>query len=267
MFILVIAFVFFFQPKKKIWSISNTLNTKNAMTDTTPQFVICQRCATLLFVCACLLSGVQLCNPMDCSPPGSSVHGILQARILEWAAISSSRNLPNPGIELISLESSALAGGFFTTVLSGKPIAIFISNTAKVRVPSARPSPLPSRGFSEPMSLADEKFSLMKVRYSDAGGRWPGCFPYNDTDVDASHVFSSFYYLNTASWQGTVQFGAVFEMNISGWFLHYILWSLPFFTQYCVLEMSFLFVRCNRRDLSSQTRSQTHACCNGSTES
>ena len=28
-----------------------------------------------------------LCNPMDCSPPGSSVHGILQARILEWAAI------------------------------------------------------------------------------------------------------------------------------------------------------------------------------------
>ena len=32
-----------------------------------------------------------LCNPMDCGPPGSSVHGILQARILEWVAISSSR--------------------------------------------------------------------------------------------------------------------------------------------------------------------------------
>ena len=32
-----------------------------------------------------------LCDPMDCSPPGSSVHGILQARILEWAAISFSR--------------------------------------------------------------------------------------------------------------------------------------------------------------------------------
>ena len=29
-----------------------------------------------------------LCNPMDCSLPGSSVHGILQARILEWVAIS-----------------------------------------------------------------------------------------------------------------------------------------------------------------------------------
>ena len=32
-----------------------------------------------------------LCDPMDCSPPGSSVHGILQARILEWVAMSSSR--------------------------------------------------------------------------------------------------------------------------------------------------------------------------------
>ena len=32
-----------------------------------------------------------LCNPMECSPPDSSVHGILQARILEWAAIPFSR--------------------------------------------------------------------------------------------------------------------------------------------------------------------------------
>ena len=40
-----------------------------------------------------------LCNPMDCSPPGSSVHGISQARILEWVAISFSGDLPNPGIK------------------------------------------------------------------------------------------------------------------------------------------------------------------------
>ena len=38
-----------------------------------------------------LQSCLTLCNPMDCSPPGSSVHGILQARILEWVAMSSSR--------------------------------------------------------------------------------------------------------------------------------------------------------------------------------
>ena len=57
-------------------------------------------------------------SPMDCSPPGSSVHGISQARIQEWIAISFSVNLPDPGIELVS---PTLAGGFFTTELPGKP--------------------------------------------------------------------------------------------------------------------------------------------------
>ena len=38
-----------------------------------------------------VFSCIQLCDPMDCSPPGSSVHGILQARIVEWVAISHSR--------------------------------------------------------------------------------------------------------------------------------------------------------------------------------
>ena len=54
-------------------------------------------------------------NPMDCSPPGSSVHGILQARILEWVAMSFSRDLPDPGIKPVSLASPALAGAFFKT--------------------------------------------------------------------------------------------------------------------------------------------------------
>ena len=56
-----------------------------------------------------------LCNPMNGSPPGSSVHEILPARILEWGAISSSRGLPDSGIEPASLTSTALMGGFFTT--------------------------------------------------------------------------------------------------------------------------------------------------------
>ena len=39
------------------------------------------------------------CDPVGCSPPGSSVHDILQARLLEWVAISFCRDLPDPGIE------------------------------------------------------------------------------------------------------------------------------------------------------------------------
>ena len=41
-------------------------------------------------------SCLALCNPMNCSPPGSSVHGIVQARILEWVAISFSRGSSQP---------------------------------------------------------------------------------------------------------------------------------------------------------------------------
>ena len=41
-------------------------------------------------------SRVCLCSPMDCSPPGSSGHGILQARILEWVAMPSCRGSPRP---------------------------------------------------------------------------------------------------------------------------------------------------------------------------
>ena len=44
-----------------------------------------------------------LCNPVAYSPPGSSIRGILQARILEWVAMPSSRDLPSPGIKPRSL--------------------------------------------------------------------------------------------------------------------------------------------------------------------
>ena len=60
-------------------------------------------------------SCLTLCNTVDCSPPGSSVHGISQARVLEWVAISCSRGSSRPRDRTSSLASPALAGGFFTT--------------------------------------------------------------------------------------------------------------------------------------------------------
>ena len=55
-----------------------------------------------------------LCDPIDCSLPGSSVLGTLQARVLEWVALPFSR-VSNLGIEPESLMSSAFSGRFFTT--------------------------------------------------------------------------------------------------------------------------------------------------------
>ena len=59
-------------------------------------------------VCMCVCSVVSDSDPMDCSLPGASVCGILQARILEWVAISSSRDLPDPGMEPVPLASPAV---------------------------------------------------------------------------------------------------------------------------------------------------------------
>ena len=69
---------------------------------------------SLNFVCVCVLvaqSCPTLCDPMDCSPPGFSVHGILQARILEWVVISFSRGSSQPRDRT---QVSRISGRFFT---------------------------------------------------------------------------------------------------------------------------------------------------------
>ena len=56
-------------------------------------------------------SCLTLCYPVDCSPPGSSVRGILQARTLEWVDLPSSRGSFQPRDQN---QISCIAGGFFT---------------------------------------------------------------------------------------------------------------------------------------------------------
>ena len=72
---------------------------------------------------ACLsaqpLSHIRLCNPMDHSPPGSSIYGIFQAKTLEWVAISFSRGSSPPRDQI---HFSCIPGEFFfTTEPQGKP--------------------------------------------------------------------------------------------------------------------------------------------------
>ena len=81
------------------------------------------------FLCVDAQSCPTLCNPMDCSPPGSSVHGILQARILEWSAISFSRRSSPPRDQTsVTCMSPGFAGRFFTTEPLGKPATILLFN-------------------------------------------------------------------------------------------------------------------------------------------
>ena len=66
-------------------------------------------CAKLLQAC------FTLCDPVDCSLLGSSVHGILQARILKWVSMPSSRGFSKPRDQTYISWFPALTDGFFTT--------------------------------------------------------------------------------------------------------------------------------------------------------
>ena len=74
------------------------------------------------FECSVAQSHLTLSDPMDCSLPGSSVHRISQARILEWAAIYYSSGSSQLEIKPVS---SAVIDGFFITEPPGKPKLIY----------------------------------------------------------------------------------------------------------------------------------------------
>ena len=94
------------KEKASSWEINRVCSGHHLQTEPTRGW---KRC----LVCCCLVakSFLTLCDPMGGSPPGSSVHGISQARILERVAISFSRRFSQPrdGIRV-----SCIAGGFFT---------------------------------------------------------------------------------------------------------------------------------------------------------
>ena len=72
-----------------------------------------------------------VCDPMDCSPPVSSVHGILQTRILEWVVMLSFRVSSQPRDWT---PVSCIAGGFFTSELPGKPNIAYTVLKIKIEI-------------------------------------------------------------------------------------------------------------------------------------
>ena len=95
----------------------------------------------LIYVhCWCLVTQLclTLCNPMDCSLPGSSVLGISQVRIREWVALSSSRGSSRPR----DWSLTCIASGFFTTEPPGKPRVKFYSPATTKKNPILLITPL-----------------------------------------------------------------------------------------------------------------------------
>ena len=90
-----------------------------------------QRDQFLNIICLVTQWYLTLCDPMDCGPPGSSVHGILQARTLEWVAMSSSRGSSQPRDWT---QVSHITGRFFTTwaTVSDKTSVNLLSKFLKI---------------------------------------------------------------------------------------------------------------------------------------
>ena len=86
------------------------------------------------YVCACTQSCPTLCGPMDCRPPGSSIHGILQAKILKWVAISYSRGSSQPRDR-----TRVSCIGKWGPLQSGKPCFLYIRKCYFLRLSSLKP--------------------------------------------------------------------------------------------------------------------------------
>ena len=94
--------------------------------------------------------------PMECSPPDSSVHGILHTRILEWVPRPSSKGSSQPRDELASLMSPALAGRFFTISTTWE---VVLELGSPVRMLCGKPD-FSTTGLSEPQDSVKGDFVL-----------------------------------------------------------------------------------------------------------
>ena len=130
-----------------------------------------------------------VCKPMACSLPGSSVHGILQARILEWVAISFSSRSSDPGIEHGSL---ALQAYSLLAELPGKPLKKEERKKERKWSRSVRSNFLWPHGHQAPPSMG---FSRQEY-WSGLPFPCPGNFLTQGSNPGLPHCRQTFYCLS-----------------------------------------------------------------------
>ena len=125
-------------------------------------------------------SGLTLCDSTDCSPPGSSVHGILQARILEWIAISLSRGIfltqgSNPSLPItgrfFTLRATREAHGYSTQIMLSPQSELLVLTLASSggELMVLRGARLPPKRSCSACQLPESYLDL--ETYNGGGGR------------------------------------------------------------------------------------------------
>ena len=156
-------------------------------------------------------SCLTLCNPMDCSPPGSSLHGILQARVLEWIAISFSRESSQPRDRT---QVSRIPGRRFNLWATSKKATLwdpFSALAMRFCTSKGIIVPVPSfPGFQ--VGLADERH-WQKTAVEDGrrqvicnsvpGSSYrSGCITFLVSVSAGQHLLAGRHWLMTAQWNG-----------------------------------------------------------------
>ena len=142
-------------------------------------------------VCVCSQSCLTLCDPMDCSPPGFSVHGISQARIVEWVAISYSRGssptrdqtcisfIPCIGRQILYHLWSPLSSPFFSSPFfcsgessKSQPLMAFMSPQDELKV-RQRIDKMTSRAITLSLKLSCNSFLGGNMPHTPVVKQWP----------------------------------------------------------------------------------------------
>ena len=123
-----------------------------------------------------------LCDPMDYSLPGSSVHGIFQEEYWSGLPFLSPRDLPDPGIELTSLVSPALAVGSLPLAPPGKPPFCFVLFFLEAPLLAAIQSNIC------PFPLSHSFATYCSISHNDTVTVNCGQFPYSDVPVMCTRV-------------------------------------------------------------------------------
>ena len=138
-------------------------------------------------MCLVTQSCPTLRDPLDCSLPDFSVHGIFQVRILEWVAISSPEDFPKPGINPTSPTSPALAGRFFPTVPTQEGIELSQTESLSSRLKLADPPILLHIDFNaSPRSVSGPK----------AFYRWWGCHCSLSRAIQLVNIIHFLFFFN-----------------------------------------------------------------------
>ena len=112
-----------------------------------------------MYVCVCAQSCLTLCDPMDCSPPGSTFHGILQARILEWVAISYCRESSQPR-DQICLSCSSCIGRWILYYFGNRQPSFLGQILRKVQSPKLKPGK--NRNMNRPTTSTETGSIILK---------------------------------------------------------------------------------------------------------